>query len=193
MGAELDYMCESARGIIVSQIASENSAWGRSHLAVLCDDAHSEVEGHVYQEEGVWEDVEALPRQPAVAVQEGDLHGDPDQVEEGDGHHAHDVVTPAGSARRDGSVDWGDFIFVWGHCRGETWLTARSLCSLAAAAATESGWFMSSAPSETVTAHLLCWGLNFSARITLILIDTVPLFRHRVLNLHANDSKAAWI
>ena len=63
-------------------------------LAVLRDDAHAEVERHVDEEQRVGEDVEALPAQAVHPVQEGDLHGDADQVEERDGHHAHDVVTP---------------------------------------------------------------------------------------------------
>lgn len=92
-------MCESAVGLAPRRLRLKR-ALGRSHLAVLCDDAHSEVERHVYQEEGVGEDVEALPRQPTVAVQEGDLHGDPNQVEECDGHHAHDVVAPAGGGQQ---------------------------------------------------------------------------------------------
>lgn len=71
-----------------------------SHLAVLGYDTHAEVQGHVDQEQRVRKHVEPLPGQPAVPVQEGDLHWDPDEVEERDGHHAHDVVTPAGEESR---------------------------------------------------------------------------------------------
>ena len=64
------------------------------YLAVLGYDAHPEVQRHVDEEQRVGEDVEALPAQAVHPVQEGDLHGDANQVQERDGHHAHDVVAP---------------------------------------------------------------------------------------------------
>ena len=71
--------------------------YSHSHLAVLCYDAHSEIQSHIYQEQRVWKHVKSLPSQPAVAVQKRYLHGDPNQVQKCDSHHAHDVVTPTGS------------------------------------------------------------------------------------------------
>ena len=64
------------------------------YLAVLGYDAHAEVQRHVDEEQRVGEHVEAFPAEAVHPVQEGDLHGNADQVEEGDGHHAHDVVAP---------------------------------------------------------------------------------------------------
>lgn len=102
MGRGVDCMSPSVRGLSLRPDCVWKVEWVAtlSHLGVLRYDAHPEVQDHVHQKQRVREHVEALPRQPAVAVQEGDLHGNPDQVQEGDGHHDHDVVTPAGGQMR---------------------------------------------------------------------------------------------
>lgn len=179
----MDYMCESVRGLSSRRLRLK-IALGRSHLAVIRDDAHSEIESHVYQEEGVWEDVEALPRQPTVAVQEGNLHGDPNQVQECDGHHAHDVVTPAG--RHTTGVLTGRQ-FVLGHCAER--LTAWSLRSLLSQADL---WALHGRWNRNCTSA--SWGAQFLSSYNS---DpnwyTVSLFWHHMLDLHANGSEAAWI
>lgn len=91
----MDCMCSSARRLHSSRLCL-NAEYSHSHLAVLGYDAHSEIQSHVDQEECVWKHVKPFPCQAAGSVHEGYLHGNANQVEERDGHHAHDVVTPAG-------------------------------------------------------------------------------------------------
>lgn len=66
------------------------------YLTVISNDTRPKVQGDVNQEERVREHVEPLPAHAALAVQESNLHGDPDQVQKGNSHHAHDIITPNG-------------------------------------------------------------------------------------------------
>lgn len=50
------------------------------YLTVISNDTRPKVQGDVNQEERIREHIESLPAHAAFAVQESNLHGDPNQV-----------------------------------------------------------------------------------------------------------------